>query len=135
MDITTAEIDLPFAAEGYALMGAAFEVHKTLGGGLSEEIYQQSLEIELEMRGIAYRRKQELKVLYKGRELEKKHIPDLVVLDRIVVELKSVSSLCPENEAQLLNYMRISRTAVGYLINFGPIGKLQYKRFILSEFL
>ena len=127
--------DQPYSAEGYSLMGAAFEVHTLQGGGLLEEIYQQSLEIELELRGIPFRRKQELKVYYKGRELEKRYIPDLVAFERVVVELKSVSALCPEHEAQLMNYMRISRSPVGYLINFGPIGKLQYKRFVLSEFV
>ena len=127
--------DQPFAEEGYTLMGAAFEVHNILGGGLLEEIYQQSLEIELELRGIPFRRKPELKVFYKERELAKKYIPDMYVFDGIVVELKSVSAISPEHEAQLMNYMRITRSPVGYLINFGPIGKLQYKRFILSEFL
>ena len=127
--------DQPYSAEGYSLMGAAFEVHTLQGGGLLEEIYQQSLEIELELRGIPFRRKQELKVYYKGRELEKRYIPDLVAFERVVVELKSVSALCPEHEAQLMNYMRISRSPVSYLINFGPIGKLQYKRFVLSEFV
>ncbi len=125
----------PFSEEGYALMGAAFEVHNIQGGGLLEEIYQQSLEIELELREIPFRRKQELKVFYKDRQLEKKYIPDLYVFDRIAVELKSVSALTPDHEAQLLNYMRITRSPIGYLINFGPIGKLQYKRFIVSEFL
>lgn len=125
----------PFAEEGYALMGAAFEVHNVQGGGLLEEIYQQSLEIELELRHIPFRRKQELKVYYKNRELEKKYVPDLHVFERIVVELKSVSALTPEHQAQLLNYMRITRSPIGYLINFGPIGKLEYKRFILSEYL
>jgi GxxExxY protein len=125
----------PYSEEGYALMGAAFEVHNVQGGGLLEEIYQQSLEIELELRGIPFRRKEQLKVYYKGRELEKRYVPDLFVYKRIVVELKAVSALAPEHEAQLMNYMRITRTPIGYLINFGPIGKLQYKRFILSEFL
>jgi GxxExxY protein len=87
-----------------------------------EEIYQQSLEIELQLRGIPFHLKQELTVYYKGRALEKKYIPDLFVY-RIVAELKAVSALCPEHEAQLLNYMRITRSPVGYLINFGPIGK------------
>lgn len=76
-----------------------------------------------------------MKVYYKGRELEKRYIPDLFVHGRIVVELKSVSAIAPEHEAQLMNYMRITRSPIGYLINFGPIGKLQYKRLILSEFL
>jgi len=127
--------DQPFAAEGYALMGAAFEVHNVQGGGLLEEIYQQSIEIELEMREVPFRRKQELKVFYKHRELEKRYIPDLVVYDQIIVELKAVSALSPEHEAQLINYMRITHSPIGYLINFGPIGKLEYKRFILSEFV
>ena len=127
--------DQPFAQEGYELMGAAFEVHNVQGGGLSEEIYQQSLEAELELRSIPFRRKQELTVYYKGKELEKRYIPDLFVFERIVVELKAVAALCPDHEAQIINYMRITKQPVGYLINFGPIGKLQYKRFILSEFL
>ena len=127
--------DKPFAEEGYALMAAAFEVHNIQGGGLLEEIYQESLEIELELRGIVYQSKAELKVFYKERTLKKTYIPDLLVFNEIVVELKSVSALAPEHEAQLLNYMRITRHPIGYLINFGPVGKLQWKRFLLSEFL
>jgi len=125
----------PFAEEGYALMGAAFEVHNVLGGGLAEEIYQQSLELELGLRRLPYRRKQQLQVYYKGALLDTTYIPDFVVYDRIVVELKSVSSLCAEHEAQLMNYMRVTRSPVGYLINFGPIGKLEYKRFVCSEYV
>ena len=126
--------DQPYAREGYELMGAAFEVHNVQGGGLLEEIYQQSLELELEMRKIPFLRKQELTVYHKEQELGKKYIPDLFVRERIVVELKAVTALCPEHEAQIINYMRITRQPIGYLINFGPIGKLQYRRFILSEF-
>ncbi len=125
----------PFSAEGYALMRAAFEVHNVEGGGLLEEIYQECFEIELGLHGIPFQRKQEMKVFYKNVELQKRYIPDLLVYSRIVVELKAVSAILSEHEAQLLNYMRISRSPVGYLINFGPIGKLQYKRFILSEFV
>lgn len=116
-------------------MGAAFEVHNILGGGLLEEIYQECLEIELGLRKISFESKRRLLVHYKDEVLEKRYIPDLFVSEQIVVELKAVRALTPEHEAQLLNYMRITRSPVGYLINFGPIGKLQYKRFILSEFL
>ncbi len=66
------KFDQPFAQEGYDLMGAAFEVHNVQGGGLLEEIYQESLEVELELRNIPFRRKTELTVYYKGRELKKK---------------------------------------------------------------
>ena len=121
--------------EGYRLMGAAFEVYNEQGYGLAEEIYQESLEIELEMRAIPFRSKQELKSFYKGRELKKRYVPDLLVFGCLVIELKSVSQLAPEHEAQLLNYMRITKQPVGYLINFGHKDTLEWKRFILSELI
>ena len=121
--------------EGYKLMGAAFEVYNEQGYGLAEEIYQESLEIELGLRGIALLSKQELKCYYKGRELKKRYVPDLFVFGALVVELKAVSQLLPEHEAQLINYMRITRQPVGYLINFGHKDTLEWKRFILSELI
>lgn len=121
--------------EGYKLMGAAFEVYNEQGFGMAEEIYQESLEIELAMRGIAFQTKQELKCFYKGRELKKRYVPDLFVFGCLVVELKAVSQLLPEHEAQLINYMRITKQPVGYLINFGHKDTLEWKRFILSEYI
>lgn len=121
--------------EGYKLMGAAFEVYNEKGGGMAEEIYQECLEIELELRGIQFKPKQELACFYKGLELKKRYVPDLFVFGCLVVELKAVAQLLPEHEAQLLNYMRIIRQPVGYLINFGPKDSLEWKRFILSEFI
>jgi GxxExxY protein len=127
--------DKPLAEEGYALMGAAFEVHRELGGGLLEEIYQEALEIELADRKIPFVHKPELVPYFKGRALKKRYIPDLFVFRKIVVELKACSSLTQDHEAQLLNYMRITHQAVGYLINFGPIKKVEWQRFVLSEFV
>jgi GxxExxY protein len=121
--------------EGYKFMGAAFEVYNEQGSGLSEEIYQESLELELESRGIPFCAKQELKCFYKGRELRKRYVPDLFVCAGIVVELKAVSQLLPEHEAQLFNYLKITKLPVGYLINFGHKDTLEWKRFILSEFI
>ncbi len=122
-----------FEEEGYALMGAAFEVYNQQGYGMAEEIYQQSLEIELGLRGIPFRTKHEVAVFYKGRQLATHYKPDLFVFEAIVVELKAVTELTSEHEAQLFNYMRISRQPVGYLINFGRKGELQWKRLILSD--
>jgi len=122
-----------FKEEGYKLMGAAFEVYNQLGYGMAEEIYQQSLEIELELRGIPFRSKQELTVFYKGRKLETRYKPDLFVYGGIVVELKAVTEMISNHEAQLFNYMRVARQPVGYLINFGQKGELEWKRFILSD--
>lgn len=124
-----------YKEEGCKLMGAAFEVYNEHGYGLAEEIYQESMEIELEARGIFCRSKQELKCFYKGRELKKRYVPDLFVFDGLIVELKSVSELLPEYEAQLINYLRITRQPVGYLINFGHKNTLEWKRFILSEYI
>lgn len=119
--------------EGFRLMGAAFEVHNLLGYWMAEEVYQQSLEIELEMRGIPFLTKHGLVVRYKGRGLSTKYEPDLFAFNAIVVELKAVSELVPEHEAQIFNYMRIACQSVGYLINFGQKGELQWRRFILSD--
>jgi GxxExxY protein len=124
-----------FKEEGYKLMAAAFEVYNEHGHGLAEEIYQESLEIELSLRGVPFGSKQELACHYKGRELKKRYVPDLFVFNGLIVELKSVSDLAPEHESQVINYMRITKQPVGYLINFGHNGTLEWKRFILSEFI
>lgn len=129
------DVDRPLAQEGYDLMGAVFEVHRVLGGGLLEEIYQQSLEVELELRGIPFVACRELRVFYKNRELRKRYITDFCVQGRIILELKALKQLLPEHEAQLINYMRVTRTPVGYLANMGPIAKVEWKRLVLSEFL
>jgi GxxExxY protein len=89
----------------------------------------------LELRRIPFTPKQELRCIYKGRELKKRYVPDLVVFNCLVVELKAVSQLLPEHEAQLINYLRITRQPVGYLINFGSKNGLEWKRIILSEFI
>lgn len=124
----------PFSQEGYDLMGAAFEVHRIQGGGMAEEIYQQSLEIELASRGVPFQSKQKLDVFYKGQKLTTHFIPDLVVHEAIVVELKALSGLTKEHAGQLMNYMRVTRNPVGYLVNFGPLKEVEWKRFVLSEY-
>ena len=131
----SSESQKPYAQEGYALMGAAFEVHKVLGGGLLEDIYQEAMEIELGLRGIPFVSKEGLATFYKNMRLKKHYEPDLLVYQRIVAELKSVRELIPDHEAQLMNYMRLTRKPVGYLVNFGPITKVEWKRFVLSEYL
>lgn len=121
--------------EGYALMGAVFEVYKELGYGLGEEIYQESLELELGFQEIEFSPKSELVAYYKGHRLKKRYIPDLLVSKGIVTELKAVKALLPEHEQQLLNYMHLTKKAVGYLINFGTKESVEWKRFILKEYI
>lgn len=123
--------DGPFQQEGFDLMAAVFDVHNEVGGGLAEEVYQESLEVELQMRGMPFVSKQEIAIYYKGRELKRRYIPDLHVCEGIVVELKAVSQLLPEHEAQLFNYMRLTRKRVGYLINFAPLKRVEWRRYVL----
>jgi GxxExxY protein len=125
----------PFAQAGYDLMAACFEVHNVLGGGLTEAIYQESLEWELSLRNIQFISKRQLQVFYKGHELETRYVPDLVVSEHIVVELKSLKETVSDHEGQLFNYLRIAKQPVGYLINFAPMDKVNWKRFVLSEFI
>jgi GxxExxY protein len=119
--------------EGYDLVGAAFEVYNELGYGMAEEVYQQCLEIELIRRAIPFESKRLLSLTYKGQEIEKKYQPDLFAFNAIAVELKSCKELLPEHEAQLFNYMRLARQPVGYLLNFGAKGGLQWKRYLLTD--
>src|SRR5579859_1972725 len=124
-----------YKREGYEFMAAAFEVYNDRGYGMGEDIYQECLEIELGLRRISYCPKQEIKCFYKGQELKKRYVPDLFVSACLIVELKAVTELTPEHEAQLINYLRITRQPVGYLLNFGHRNTLEWKRFILSEFI
>ncbi len=117
--------------EGYDLMAAAFEVYNEMGPGFLEEIYQECLEVELEDRDIPFVSQKELAVSYKKRTLKKKYRPDLYVFGEIVVELKAVRDLCGDHESQLLNYLKATGKRVGYLINFGKAGKLEWKRMVL----
>ena len=91
---------------------------------MAEEVYQQCLAIELELRNIPYVAKRKLTMLYKDRLIEKTYEPDFFVFDAIVVEIKAVKQLASEHEAQLFNYMRLSRQPVGYLMNIGQRGEL-----------
>ncbi|MCA9056233.1 MAG: GxxExxY protein [Planctomycetaceae bacterium] len=119
--------------EGYDFMAAAFEVYNEVGYGLAEEVYQQCLEVEPELRRIPYRTQCGLQLAYKGRRIPKVYVPDLFVFDALVVELKAVQELISDHEAQLFNYMRIARQPVGYLVSFGRKGGVQWKRLILSD--
>ena len=102
----------------YKIIGAAMAVHSELNWGLLEAVYQEALYLELLDRGIDNQREQEITVYYKKHVLDKKYKMDIVV-DDIIVELKSVISLAPALRAQLCNYLRLTRKPLGLLINFG----------------
>ena len=102
----------------YKIIGAAMEVHNELNWGLLEPVYQEAMHLELLDRGIQNVREQEIPCFYKQHLMEKRYKMDIVV-DEIVVELKSVSELASEHRAQLFNYLRLTRKPIGLLINFG----------------
>lgn len=122
--------DQPFAQIGYDLIGAAMEVYNELGGGLSEEIYQEAFERELTDRRFSFVAQAELAVFYKGQPLEKRLRPDLIVENELIVELKAVSALADEHRAQVLNYLRVTRKPVGYLINFAAFPNVEWQRLV-----
>ncbi len=116
--------------EGYRLVGAAFEVYNEKGHGFLEEVYQECLEIELELQQIPFASQPELPIHYKGRRLNKYYRPDLYVYHEIVTELKAVKQLTDDHRAQLLNYLKGTNKNIGYLLNFGNPEKLEWERFI-----
>lgn len=113
---------------GYSLIGACFEVYNELGNGYLEDVYQESLELELSERRISFVAQPKLPIHYKGFVLRKGYQTDLLVMDKIVVELKAAKSLMPEHEAQLLHYLKATGHRVGYLVNFGAFPELDWRR-------
>jgi GxxExxY protein len=120
-----------YQQEGYDFMAAVFEVYNELGSGFLEEVYHESLEIELTNRSIPFDSKPKLTIYYKGRPLKKQYEADLIVIGEIVVELKAVKALAAEHEAQLINYLKATRKRVGYLLNFSAFPRLQWKRLVV----
>ena len=104
--------------EIYDVVGAAMEVYNTLGRGMAEAVYQESLDKEFRRRGMNVEREKELQMYYKGELLDKTYFADFYYKG-IVIELKSVQEVNPDHRAQLFNYMRITRQHRGILLNFG----------------
>ena len=123
-------IELILKDEVYAIVGAAIEVHRELGSGFLEAVYQEAIEIELAERAIPYDKQQTLRIQYKGRILNKEYSADLICYDRIIVEIRALHRMTGNDESQILNYLKATGLTVGLLINFGSTGKLEWKRFV-----
>jgi len=121
--------ELLYKDEVYAIIGAAMEVHRVLGCGFLEAVYQEAMEIEQTERTIPYRPQKELPIRYKSYLLRKTYIADFVDYEKIIVEIKAINQLSTLEEAQLLNYLKATGFEVGLLINFGA-EKLQWKRMV-----
>jgi len=111
----------------YSIIGAAMEVHRNLGNGFLEAVYQEALEKEFKLRNIPYVREHTIHIRYKGEVLSKYYIADFICYESVIIELKAVSELTKSHEAQLLNYLKATGIKKGLLINFGSTS-LQTKR-------
>ena len=113
------------------VIGAAIEVHKALGPGLLESTYEECLCVELGLRTISYERQKEVPIKYKGVALDCAYRLDIVVPNKLIVELKACDSIEPIHEAQLLTYLKLTGIKVGLLINFNvTLLKEGIKRFV-----
>ena len=113
----------------HEIIGAAMEVHRIVGPGHLEAVYQECLEIEFKLKDIPFISQPSLEIFYKEQKLKKYYVPDFIVYNEVVVEIKAAQSLSKVDEAQLINSLIISRHNVGLLLNFGE-RSLKYKRFI-----
>jgi len=114
----------------HKIIGAAMEVHRELGPGFLEYVYEESLCHELNLREIYFERQKELDIYYKDLLIPKKYKPDLIIENKVIVELKATSGLMKIEEAQLLNYLKATKLRIGLLLNFAT-ESLEIKRRIL----
>jgi GxxExxY protein len=117
----------------HEVIGAAIEVHREMGPGLLESVYQQCIEHELKARGLSFQAQARLPLVYKGEALRDEFVMDIYFPGQLVVELKAVEKLLPIHDAQLLTYLRLSRTRIGLLLNFhAPVLKNSMKRMVFG---
>ena len=115
----------------YDIIGAAMEVHRELGDGFLEAVYQAALAIEFAARRIPFRAEVELPVEYKGMRLSCGYRADFVCFENVLVEIKATTALVSPNQAQLLNQLKATKHRRGILINFGA-ASLEYKRMVFG---
>jgi GxxExxY protein len=115
----------------YAIIGAALEVHRVLGCGFLEAVYQEALEREFLRRGIPFRREVELPIEYKGERLAAIYKADFICYNDIIVELKALDDISGKEKAQVINYLKASKFLRSLLINFGTM-RLHYERLVFT---
>jgi GxxExxY protein len=117
----------------HAIIGAAIEIHRNLGPGLLEAVYEECLAKELSLRNIRYERQKPIPLVYKDLKLECGYRLNFLVNSRIVVEIKSIEAIAPIHESVMVTYLRLSASPIGLLINFNvPVLKDGIRRFVLG---
>jgi len=122
----------PLADVTYKVIGAAMEVHTELGPGFLEPVYHEALGIEMGRRDILFDDQPQIEISYKDVALQKRYIPDFLVVGEVVVEIKALSRLSSIEEAQIINYLKAAKRRVGLLVNFGA-SSLEFKRFVYEN--
>jgi GxxExxY protein len=125
-------MELLYKEEVFNIIGAAMEVHNVLGTGFLESVYEEAMIVESKIRGISCETQVKLPVYYKGEKLNKEFTADYIGYGKIIVEFKCISRLTNIEEAQIINYLKVTGMEVGLLINFGSHGKLEWKRYARS---
>ena len=115
----------------YKIIGSAMEVHKELGCGFLEAVYQEAFERELAIQKIPFKPQPIVEIQYKGEVLNKKYQPDIICYNEVIVEIKAISSLSEVEKAQIINYLKTSGNKIGLLINLGA-RSLEHKRFVYN---
>ncbi len=116
----------------YEIIGAAIEVHRQLGCGFLESVYQEAMGLEMTARRIPFRREAEIPVFYKGQRLNASFRADYVCFDSVILEIKALAKLSGVEEAQVLNYLKATGFEIGLLLNFGT-ASLEHRRLVLSK--
>lgn len=111
------------------VIGAAIEVHKQLGNGFLEKVYENALIVELKSRNLGTTAQTKIKVLYKG-QIVGEYFADIIIEDKIILELKTCDKIHDIHKAQLINYLKATSKKVGYIINFGSEKKLEFLRLV-----
>ena len=122
--------NLIYEQKSYKIIGACIEIHKELGSGFLEAVYQEALEMEFKNLGIPFEREKELLIYYKNRKLQKRYTSDFICFNQILIELKALNHITSEHESQIINYLKVTNLKVGLLFNFGE-KSLKHKRFVL----
>ena len=116
----------------YKIIGAAIEVHKELGCGFLEAVYQEALEREFTIQRIPFKAQPIIQIRYKEQLLNKTYQPDFISYDEVIVEIKALDKLSGNEQSQIINYLKASGFTIGLLINFGA-NSLEYKRLIYTH--
>jgi GxxExxY protein len=122
-------MELIYKEETFKIIGAAMEVHRTLGCGFLEAVYQEALAIEFKKQNIPYKQEKKLEIQYKEQTLSKYYEADFMCYDKIIVETKAIKELSGIDEAQVINYLKATGLKIGLLINFGA-ESLEHKRLL-----